>query len=121
MEKEGIFSSQQLRSEGQWQASWLPIWVNIWVLTLCLLRWQTAFSDFLTGSSKDLAKHVKLIVSVQGCSGPGRGVSCGGARSSPLAHLSVSGLGRGCVPGVISFPCLGEQSPQGAEREAVSS
>lgn len=26
---------------------------------------QTAFSDFLMGSSKDLAKHIKVVVSVQ--------------------------------------------------------
>lgn len=25
---------------------------------------QTAFSDFLMGSSKDLAKHIKVVVSV---------------------------------------------------------
>lgn len=51
------------------------------------MPWQTAFSDFLTGSSKDLAKHVKLVVSVHQCSGPGRGAKTVlGVRSVPSKH-----------------------------------
>lgn len=35
------------------------LWFDFWCF--CLL--QTAFSDFLSGSSKDLAKHIKVVVS----------------------------------------------------------
>lgn len=35
------------------------LWFDIW----CFCVLQTAFSDFLSGSSKDLAKHIKVVVS----------------------------------------------------------
>lgn len=35
--------------------------MNMYVVCLC--AFQTAFSDFLSGSSKDLAKHIRVVVS----------------------------------------------------------
>lgn len=37
--------------------------VSLCELTRFLFFWQTAFSDFLMGSSRDLAKHIKVVVS----------------------------------------------------------
>lgn len=34
-------------------------------MVICTAVFQTAFSDFLMGSSKDLAKHIKVVVSEQ--------------------------------------------------------
>lgn len=36
VDREGLCSSQQPKSEGGWQASWLPTSVNVWALTLSL-------------------------------------------------------------------------------------